>query len=355
MIFNLRLDQDLYHRLLLVFLTSFSFCYLASYLLYSLALWVTLIIPFSLALATLKSSLQLEVGDKSVLITGCDTGFGLTLAKHLTSLGFNVFAGCLLADKDGPGATELRGLANPRLKVIQLDITKQEDWDKALEFVQKNLISTSSGLWGIVNNAGWATFGEVEWFGIDTYKKAMDINVFGLIAGIKTFLPLIRSAKGRVVTITSGLGRMAVPTRSPYCLTKYALEGFHDCLRYEMKAFGVSVSILEPGNFIAGTNIFNENFVKAQAELMWNNMDQEIKDAYGKDYFNQKVEIMRSYMNNGIPDIMPVINTYTDALLDAFPQARYQPMDNYFKVRCFIATHMPEAVYDYLYIGHARR
>jgi len=355
MIFKLRLDHDLYHRLILVFFASFSFCFLASYLLYTLTVWVTLVVPLSLMLATLKSSLQLEVGDKSVLITGCDTGFGLALAKHLTSLGFNVFAGCLMADKDGPGATELRGLNNPRLKVIQLDITKQEDWEKALDFVQKNLIATSSGLWGIVNNAGWATFGEVEWVGMDTYRKAMDINVFGLISGIKTFLPLIRSAKGRVVTITSGLGRMAVPTRSPYCLTKYALEGFHDCLRYEMKAFGVDVSILEPGNFIAGTNIFNEKFVKSQAEMMWDNMDQEIKDAYGKDYFNQKVEIMRSYMNNGIPDIMPVINTYTDALLDMFPQARYQPMDNYFKVRCFIATHMPEMIYDYLYIGHARR
>jgi len=355
MVFKLRLDQDLYQRLLLAFFASLIFSYLASFLLYSLALWITIVVPFSLALATAKSSLQLEVGDKSVLITGCDTGFGLTLAKHLASLGFNVFAGCLLADKDGPGAKELRELANPRLKVIQLDITKQEDWDKALVFVKENLISTSSGLWGIVNNAGWATFGEVEWVSIDTYKKAMDINVFGLIAGIKTFLPLIRSAKGRVVTITSGLGRMAVPTRSPYCLTKYALEGFHDCLRYEMKAFGVSVSILEPGNFIAGTNIFNETFVKGQAELMWNNMDQEIKDAYGKGYFNQKVEIMRSYMNNGITDIMPVINTYTDALLDMFPQARYQPMDTYFKVRCFVATHMPEVVYDYLYIGHGRR
>lgn len=355
MIFKLRLDQDLYQRLLLALLSSLLFSYLASYLLYSLTLWVTLVVPLSLALATAQSSLQLEVGDKSVLITGCDTGFGLSLAKHLASLGFNVFAGCLLADKDGPGATELRGLASPRLKVIQLDITRQEDWDNALVFVKENLISTSSGLWGIVNNAGWATFGEVEWVSIDTYKKAMDINVFGMISGIKTFLPLIRSAKGRVVTITSGLGRMAVPTRSPYCLTKYALEGFHDCLRYEMKAFGVSVSILEPGNFIAGTNIFNETFVKGQAELMWNNMDTEIKDAYGKDYFNQKVEIMRSYMNNGIPDIMPVINTYTDALLDVFPQARYQPMDTYFKVRCFIATHLPEAVYDYLYIGHARR
>ena len=91
------------------------------------------------------------------------------------------------------------------------------------------------------------------------------------------FLPLIRSARGRVVTITSGLGRMAVPSRSPYCFTKYALEGFHDCLRYEMEPFGVKVSVLEPGNFIAGTNIFNEKFVKSQADQMWFNMSEDIR------------------------------------------------------------------------------
>jgi len=353
--FKLRLDLDLYQRLLFVFSSSLAFCYFASFIIYSFYFWVTCTVPLFFTIAILKSSLQVDVGDKSVLITGCDTGFGLSLAKHLTSLGFNVFAGCLLADKEGPGAKELRGLGSPRLKVIQLDVTKQEDWVKAKEFVEKNLISTSSGLWGIVNNAGWATFGEVEWVSMDTYRKAMDINVFGLIDGIKTFLPLIRSGKGRIVTITSGLGRMAVPTRSPYCLTKYALEGFHDCLRYEMKSFGVSVSILEPGNFIAGTNIFNEQFVKSQAEMMWNGMDSDIKTAYGKSYFDEKVKIMTSYMINGIADITPVIEAYTDALLDAFPQARYQPMDMYFKIRCFVATHLPEIVYEYFYIGQAKK
>merc|ERR1711978_622483 len=132
--------------------------------------------------------------------------------------------------------------------------------------------------------------------------------------------------------------------------TKYALEGVLDCLRYEMRPFGVSVSVLEPGNFIAGTNIFNEKFVRSQAELMWGNMGEEIKAACGKQYFDKKVEVMRSYMNNGISDISPVINSYTDALLDVFPQARYQPMDLYFKVRVLVATHLPEYVYEELCI-----
>ena len=171
-----------------------------------------------------------------------------------------------------------------------------------------------------MNNAGWATFGEVEWVSMETFKKAMDVNVHGVLAGVKTMLPLIREAQGRVVTITSGLGRMAVPTRSPYVGTKYALEGILDCLRYEMRSFGVSVSILEPGNFIAGTNIFNENFVKSQANMMWDAMPQEVQSVYGREYFDKKVEVMRSYMNNGITDISPVIDAYTDALLDMFPQ-----------------------------------
>ena len=233
-----------------------------------------------------------------------------------------------------------------------------------------------------MNNAGWATFGEVEWVAVETHRRALEVNVLGVLAGVKTMLPLIRAARGRVVTITSGLGRMAVPTRcgvthnttrpgqtamsrSPYVGTKYALEGVLDCLRYEMRPFGVSVSVLEPGNFIAGTNIFNEKFVRSQAELMWGNMGEEIKAAYGKQYFDKKVEVMRSYMNNGISDISPVINSYTDALLDVFPQvrqniacnlsshhlqARYQPMDLYFKVRVLVATHLPEYVYEKLYI-----
>jgi len=349
--FKLRLDNDLYQRLLLVLVPSLVLLWLVP----SVGTWLVGLVTLGLGLATLKSGLQLEVEDKSVLVTGCDTGFGLALAKHLASIGFQVFAGCLLADKEGPGATELRDLNNPRIKVVQLDVTKQEDWDKVAVFVKQNLISTSSGLWGIVNNAGWATFGEVEWVSLDTYKRAMEVNVFGLIRGVKTMLPLIRGAKGRVVTITSGLARMAVPTRSPYVLTKYALEGFLDCLRYEMKSFGVEVSILEPGNFIAGTNIFNEKFVLSQAEMMWEGMDEEVKKTYSKQYFDKKVEIMRGYMNGGVTDISPVIDSYTDALLDMFPQARYQPMDLYFKVRCFIATHFPEEVYERLYIGHAAR
>merc|ERR1719228_264355 len=339
---KVRLDNDLYQRLLLVLL-----CCLPLYLLPLPCYFLPLLLSTTLCLATLKSWLQLKVEDRSVLVTGCDTGFGLQLAQHLESLGFTVFACCLLADKAGEGAEYLRSLGRSKLHVLQLDVTDSNQWEEVKRYVTNH--SSTSGLWGIVNNAGWATFGEVEWVQMDTYRRAMDINVFGVLKGIKTFLPLIRKARGRIVTITSGLAVMAVPSRSPYIITKYALEGLCDVLRYEMKAFGVKVSVLEPGNFIAGTNIFNAAFVQSQAELMWGSMDEEVKATYGKRHFDDKVSVMSSYMTGGITDISPVINSYTDALLDVFPQARYQPMNLQFKIRVFIAHHLPEAVYEWFY------
>ena len=79
------------------------------------------------------------------LFTGCDTGFGFELAKHLHSLQCKVYAGCLF--KDGDGGKELAELG---IDVIQLDVTKEEEWDLAIEHIQQ----TSKQLWGLVNNAG---------------------------------------------------------------------------------------------------------------------------------------------------------------------------------------------------------
>ncbi len=77
-----------------------------------------------------------------------------------------------------------------------------------------------------------------------------------------------------------------------------------------------------------------------------------MKESYGELYFKRRVEIMSGFMTGGIKDVWPVINAYTDALLDVWPQKRYNPMDAAFKVRTFISTHLPEVVYDHLYIDY---
>ncbi|NWX86811.1 BDH protein, partial [Nothoprocta ornata] len=107
------------------------------------------------------------------------------------------------------------------------------------------------GLWGLVNNAGISTFGEVEFTSLDKYKEVAEINLWGTVRVTKAFLPLIRRAKGRVVNVASMLGRMASPSRSCYCISKFGVEAFSDCLRQEMYRWGVRVILIEPSNFVA--------------------------------------------------------------------------------------------------------
>ena len=126
----------------------------------------------------------------SKLFIGCDTGFGNQLAKKLHSDGFKVYAGCLFPNKEG--AEDLRQLG---IDVIELNVTEEKDWDACVDHISK---SKNEPLWGLVHNAGWSTFGEVEWVSMKTYRKIAEINVFGLMLGTQKILPLLRPQKGNL-------------------------------------------------------------------------------------------------------------------------------------------------------------
>ncbi|XP_072021917.1 D-beta-hydroxybutyrate dehydrogenase, mitochondrial-like [Amphiura filiformis] len=292
--------------------------------------------------------IRLEPRNKAVLITGCDTGFGHALAAKLDDIGFNVFAGCL--DSRGDGARKLQEGASSRLLVVQMDVSKDEGVQAALATVKQNLPEPKRGLWGIVNNAGLSTFGEVEWCNLDVYERTAQVNLFGCIRVTKAFLPLVRRAKGRVVTITSGIARQAIPSRSVYVTSKYAMEGFCQCLRYEMKRWGVHVSIIEPGNFVAATGIFTKENIQRIGDKMWEAMPEEVRQDYGRDDFDKKVATMAYYSNIGTRDKTPVIDSFVGALLDKYPKIRYEPKDWYWHMRTFIMTHLPAVIGDNIYI-----
>ncbi|CAG0902480.1 unnamed protein product [Darwinula stevensoni] len=317
-----------------------------------------------LAVFFLKARQKVSPNGRGVLITGCDSGFGHTLALHLHSLecfrrqGFVVFAGCLFKDRGGEGSEELSRVEG--IHVLQLDVTNDDDLRKAQAYVKENL--PPLGLWGIVNNAGACNYGKVEWVPLHTFKWVAEVNLWGPVRVIKTFLPLVRRAKGRVVNVTSMLGRMGGTQRGAYALTKYGLEGLSDCLRYEMRSFGVHVCIVEPGNFLAGnsrrgnspelyqsTKILTEDRVTKLAEEMWEGMDAEVKSDYGKEDFDRTLQLQLSLCRSGLKDRSPVIRAMTSALTDSHPLPRYQATTLYSRIRCFVATHLPEIVYEVLY------
>ncbi|XP_069721493.1 D-beta-hydroxybutyrate dehydrogenase, mitochondrial-like isoform X2 [Phaenicophaeus curvirostris] len=209
------------------------------------------------------------------------------------------------------------------------------------------------GLWGLVNNAGVSAFGEVEFASLDDYKNVAEINLWGTVRVTKAFLPLIRRAKGRVVNITSMLGRMASPSRSCYCVSKFGVAAFSDCLRQEMYRWGVRVILIEPSNFVAATGILTADGIDKQAEALWNGASDVVREDYGREYFTHHVAMMKSFVNSGLKDMSLVLDDITDALTSMHPKNRYNPMETYWWVRLQVMTHLPTAIADWLYVPGA--
>uniref|UniRef100_UPI00398E9B06 D-beta-hydroxybutyrate dehydrogenase, mitochondrial-like n=1 Tax=Pristiophorus japonicus TaxID=55135 RepID=UPI00398E9B06 len=292
---------------------------------------------------------SVKVKDKAILITGCDKGFGFALAKHLHTQGFTVFAGCLLKDKNGEGAQTLEKMKCERLKVLQMNVCTDEEVLQAVEFVKSQLKEPEKGLWGVVNNAGISTFGEVEFTSVAHYKEVADVNLWGTVRVTKAFLPLIRQAKGRVVNVASMLGRMAIASHSAYCISNYGIEAFSDCLRYEQQRWGVKISIIESGNYIAATSILTRDHVESIADRMWNETAEIVREDYGKAYFDRQTMIMKSFCSNSSKDMSLIIDAITDALTSKYPYCRYEPMSAYWWVRLHILAYLPAPVADWLY------
>ncbi|XP_075936379.1 D-beta-hydroxybutyrate dehydrogenase, mitochondrial [Anarhichas minor] len=292
---------------------------------------------------------SVEVKGKAVLVTGCDSGFGHALAKQLHKLGFTVFAGCLFKDKGGEGAKELEEFHSDRMKVVQLDVCSDEQVDQAVEYVKESLEDTETGLWAVVNNAGVSTFGEVEFTPMDTYKQVSEVNLWGTIRVTKAVLPLIRRAKGRVVNLSSMNGRMGGALQSAYSVSKYGVEAFSDCLRYEMKTRGVKVSIIEPGNFSAATSIMTRDAVASTANKLWSEAPSQVKEDYGKAHFEHLMALIRSSSNSGQKDPASVLDDITDAIMSKRPYTRYHPMEPHSWIRVQLMTHLPGAISDFLY------
>ncbi|XP_067649596.1 retinol dehydrogenase 7-like [Haliotis asinina] len=258
-----------------------------------------------------------KYGERCVFITGCDTGFGNLLAKRLDSLGFNVFAACF----SERGADELRKVSSARLKTLSLDVTKPDSIVKARATVEKQLPS-NKGLWAIVNNAGISgAVGQIEWLTRADYERCLSVNLYGVIDVTKTFLPLVRRCHGRVVNISSMMGRIAAAS-APYVVSKYGVEGFTDCLRREVLKQGVTAHLLEPGYF--RTDIVEVNAITKSFQSCFNQADPEVQRYYGNEFVSKvKTIIIEMLEKVASPKTHLVVDAYTHAITARFPRTRY--------------------------------
>ncbi|CAG00815.1 unnamed protein product, partial [Tetraodon nigroviridis] len=183
---------------------------------------------------------------KAVFITGCDSGFGKAAAQHLDALGFDVFASVL--DLSGGGARDLQRTCSSRLTLLQVDITQPQQVQQALLDTQAKL--GLSGLWALVNNAGvCVNFGDAELSLMSNYRGCMEVNFFGTLNITKSFLPLLRRSRGRIITISSPAGDQPFPCLAAYGASKAALNLLTNTLRQELEPWGVSVSTILPSSY----------------------------------------------------------------------------------------------------------
>jgi len=281
-----------------------------------------------------------ELNKKYVLITGCDSGFGQETAIEMDKMGINVLATCLTKE----GVQSLKSATSNRLKTFQLDVTNSQQIKTLYEQV-KDQLPSEQGLWGLVNNAGIVLIGPIEWIPLEKSKHIADINLWGMIDVTKTFLPLVKKARGRVVNLSSMLGRVSLPSVSSYCVTKYGVQAFSDALRREMSPWNVQVSIIEPGLFKTG--LANEERNIQTLQELWDGLSPELKEEYGERKLNQVKKGIRKSSRTASSDTSKVVDAVIDALISQRPQTRY-PVGLDAKVSIVISF-LPTFIADYFF------
>ena len=192
----------------------------------------------------------------TVLVTGASTGIGRATALALART-HTVLAGVRRLEDAPDGVTP-----------VQLDVTDPDQVAALRELTQLD---------ALVNNAGIAVTGPLEYMPLDAVRRQLEVNVIGQLAVTQAVLEPLRRARGRIVNVSSIGGRMALPLYGPYAASKFALEAVSDSLRRELRG-DVAVIVIEPGAI--ATPIWDRGV--AAADAIWDAMPQAAHDRYGK-------------------------------------------------------------------------
>ena len=196
-----------------------------------------------------------------ILITGASTGFGRLFADTLARRGHTVFATMRdPAGRNAANASEIRALAKKEslpLEILELDVTD----DASVEQAVRTAVQRAGRIDVAINNAGYALLGMSEAVTVDQARQIMDTNFFGSVRVNRAVLPYMRRQRsGLLLHISSGAGRLVIPSFGFYCASKFALEALAEAYHYELAPQGIGSSIVQPGAY--QTSVFGST-VKA--------------------------------------------------------------------------------------------
>lgn len=221
------------------------------------------------------------------LVTGAGTGLGFITAKMLSERGWKVY-GTIIPSQSPEELKKFDCIP------IVVDITDRKSVESAYEYIAKDI--DSNGLAALVNVAGLAEIagGVIEGVSEERIKALFDVNVFGTLRMIQIFLPLLRKyGPARIVNVASSGVRVPTAFSGIYAISKYAVEGITNSLRYEMPIFGIQVTSIEPGAMETPMTANGEdNMAKT-----WDRMPRDIKEIY-YDKLNPSLEYMNSMIQH---------------------------------------------------------
>jgi short-subunit dehydrogenase len=238
---------------------------------------------------------------KVVLITGASSGIGKETAKLLLQNGDIVYVAARRIDK-------MQDLKLLGAKLLELDISNE---DSILQSVQ-TLLQNESRIDVIVNNAGYGSYGSLEDVPISEAKYQFEVNIFGLARLTQLLIPQMRKQKsGTIINISSIGGKIGEPHGAWYHATKFALEGFSDSLRMELKQFNIKVVVVQPGAIITEWNQIARENLKKRSE----------NSAYS-DLVSKQVKMFEQADKQGSLPIV-IAKTILKAINSSNPKTRY--------------------------------
>ncbi|CAN5664762.1 SDR family oxidoreductase [soil metagenome] len=255
----------------------------------------------------------------AVLVTGASKGIGEACALRLARDGFRVYAG-VRREADGDALIRSGG---DGIVPVSLDVTDEA----AIAAVARRIDEETGqrGLQALVNNAGIAIAGPLEFLPIDELRRQLEVNVIGQIAVTQACLPLLRRSRasssgdhraGRIVFMSSVSGRSALPFTGAYAASKFALEAAADSMRVELRPSGITVSLVEPG--VIATPIWD-----TAREAGYRNIERMPPQA--QEYYGRELKAIDERAKRGMKGLPPekVADAVAHALMARRPRTRY--------------------------------
>lgn len=272
---------------------------------------------------------------KTVVITGAASGIGRACVSRMLPAGWRVFA-TVRKPEDG---ARLQSECGPEVTPLLMDVTDHASIAAAAGQVSAQ--TGAQGLGGLVNVAGVGIMRPLEYASAGDLREIFEINVFGQIAVTQAFLPLIRSARGRIVNISSIGAHFAIPFGGLLNASKGAFGLLCDALRMELHAFGIHVSTIEPGAI--KTPAVDKTL--GHVDTVVANLPESGQAQYGELLKNFARRAYEREMNGSPPEV--VAQAVHHALTASHPRIRYR-VGNHAKLLGRLATFLPDRLFDAL-------